>query len=89
MSKLYYNFIYILNKWHPYQVRFILLTYLIAPLTHPSLARMDKQQLVQFMIKKGNERKRDQCEQAQALTRDSQDHYSSIIASLNARVVAK
>ena len=41
------------------------------------------------MIKKGNERKQDQCESAQILTRDSQDHIAPIIASLSSRIEKK
>lgn len=50
---------------------------------------LSKQQLIELIIKKGNERKRDQCAAAQVLVRDAQDHVSPIIASLQERVATK
>lgn len=50
---------------------------------------MSKPQLIEFMIRKGNERKRDQCEAAQTLTRDSQSVVGNIVACLQGRVQAK
>jgi|LauGreDrversion4_2_1035121.scaffolds.fasta_scaffold222545_2 hypothetical protein len=41
------------------------------------------------MIRKGNERKQEQCESAQIHTRDSQDHIAPIIASLSSRIEKK
>ncbi len=50
---------------------------------------LSKQQLIEFIIKKGDERKRDQCQAAQVLVRDGQDHVSPIIASLQVRILTK
>lgn len=50
---------------------------------------MTKQQLIDFMIKKGNERKRDQCEAAQTLTQDAQDRITPIVEALQARIHVK
>lgn len=50
---------------------------------------MSKQQLIEFMIRKGNERKRDQCEAAQVLTRDAKDHIAPVVQALAARLPAK
>ena len=58
-------------------------------LSHPALTQMNKQQLIEFMIKKGNERKRDQADLTQALTSDSQDKIASIISHLESRVAFK
>lgn len=53
------------------------------------LLSMDKASLIQFMIKKGNERKRDQCETTQKLTVDSEDRISPIIEELEKRIIVK
>jgi hypothetical protein len=53
------------------------------------LSTMSKQQLIEFMIRKGNERKSDQCQAAQVLTRDSNDHVAPIISALAGRVTVK
>jgi hypothetical protein len=58
-------------------------------LSHPALTRMNKQQLIEFMIKKGNERKSDQADLTQALTSDSQDKIAAIISHLESRVTIK
>lgn len=50
---------------------------------------MDKAALIQFMIKKGNERKRDQCEATQKLTQESQDRITPIVEALEERIVVK
>lgn len=44
--------------------------------------QMSKEELIEFMIKKGNERKRDQCELTKALTSDAQDGIGSVIESI-------
>jgi small-conductance mechanosensitive channel len=46
------------------------------------LHTMSKQELIDFMIRKGNDRKKDQQESAKILTQDSQNNLQSMIASL-------
>ena len=50
---------------------------------------MSKQQLIDFMIRKGNDYKRDQCETAIAITKDAQDQLPTMVDSLNRVINSK
>ena len=50
---------------------------------------MSKQQLIDFVIRKGDEYKREQCENAIAVTKEAQDQLPGMIASLHRIQVTK
>ncbi len=55
----------------------------------PRIRQMSKQQLIDFVIRKGDEYKRDQFDSAVTVTKDSQDQLPSMNAALQRVQVSK
>lgn len=53
------------------------------------ISGMSKEQLIQFILKKGNEKKKDQCEIAQQLTKDAQDKVTPIVQAMKNNISNK
>lgn len=62
---------------------------MLASAVDPRLRQMSKQQLIDFVIRKGDEYKREQCESAISITKDSQDQLPNMVASLQRVSAAK
>jgi hypothetical protein len=56
---------------------------------HKRLQELNKYELIQFIVEKGNERKRDQCEATTILTQDAQDRVSPIVEAIRQRIQYK